>query len=99
MVQFGSPGRETLTPGAPRELSIPNRKVAHGQAMRDMRQRAAVRTPRQSRQEPGQPEVHAQPADGPCDGGGTVGSGARLHAMPSHLLGVNGGSSTRTYAA
>src|SRR5438094_8133877 len=47
----------------------PRRKVTHGQTLRDLRQDAAVRTSRQPRQEPGQPEVHAQPPDGPCHSG------------------------------
>src|SRR4029077_4171514 len=56
MVQFrNAPGG--FAPGALRSYrSIPPQKVTHGQAMRDLRQGAAVRTPRQSRQEPGQPE-------------------------------------------
>src|SRR5216684_7756434 len=66
----------------------PNRKVPHGQALRDLRQRAAIRTPRQSRQEPGQPEVHAQPADGPRDGGRQEHARACLHALPADLRGV-----------
>src|ERR1700686_5098483 len=64
---------------------IPNRKVPHGQALRDLRQGAAIRTPRQSRQEPGQPEVLAQPADGPRDGGRARHARASLHSLPAHL--------------
>src|SRR5258708_5739395 len=60
---------------------LPNRKVPHGQALRDLRQRAAIRTPRQSRQEPGQPEVHAQPTDGARDGGWKEHACPRLHAV------------------
>src|SRR5258708_6560553 len=60
---------------------LPNRKVPHGQALRHLRQRAAIRTPRQSRQEPGQPEVHAQPADGARDGGWKEHACPRLHAV------------------
>src|SRR5258708_39182744 len=63
----------------------PNRKVPHGQALRDLRKRAAIRTPRQSRQEPGQPEVHAHPSDGPRDRGRDERAGPRLHAMLAHL--------------
>src|ERR1700694_5735597 len=63
----------------------PNQKVPHGQALRDLRQRAAIRTPRKSRQEPGQPEVHAQPADGSCDGGRQEHASPRLHAVPADL--------------
>src|SRR6267142_1658554 len=82
MVQFGS----ARSQGASSFSSpTPNRKVPHGQALRDLRQRAAIRTSRQSRQEPGQPEVHAQPADGSRDGGGTHDAGARVHALPAHL--------------
>src|SRR5450759_745847 len=66
----------------------PNRKVPHGQALRDLRQRAAIRTPRESREESRQPPVHAEPADGARDGGRPAGSGAHLHALPSLLLGV-----------
>src|ERR1700694_5485902 len=63
----------------------PNQKVPHGQALRDLRQRAAIRTSRKSRQEPGQPEVHAQPPDGPRDGGGQACAGADLHALLANL--------------
>src|SRR6266851_9747280 len=66
----------------------PNRKVPHGQALRDLRQGAAIRTPRQSRQEPGEPEVHAQPADGSRDGGRKEHARPRLHALPADLRGV-----------
>src|SRR5258708_6374950 len=60
---------------------LPHRKGPHGQALRDLRQRTAIRTPRQSRQEPGQPEVHAQPADGARDGGWKEHACPRLHAV------------------
>src|SRR5579864_2113570 len=63
-----------------------NRKVPHGQALRDLRQGAAIRTPRQSRQEPGQPEVHAQPADGRRDGIRPDEAGAGVHPLPEDLL-------------
>src|SRR4029077_8187579 len=69
-------------------VQTPNRKVPHGQALRDLRQGAAIRTPRKSRQEPGQPEVHAQPADGPRDGGGQEHARARVHAVPADLRGL-----------
>jgi hypothetical protein len=86
MVQFAfarqPPGRLV---GALFELK---RKDFHGQAMRNLRQDAAVRAPRQSRQEPGEPEVSAQPADGPRDGEGPHFSGSRLHAMLEDLLGL-----------
>src|SRR5207248_255360 len=65
-----------------------SRKVTHGQAMRDLRQDAAVRTPRQPRQEPGQPEVPAQPADGPRDRVWEDLSRAGLHALPEDVLGL-----------
>src|SRR5450759_4468279 len=81
--------------------STPNRKVPHGQALRDLRQGAAIRTPRQSRQEPGQPEVLAQPADGPRDGGWTARARANLHALPAHLrcLAKNPGRAPRRGAS
>src|SRR5213083_1041138 len=66
----------------------PRRKVTHGQTLRDLRQDAAVRTSRQPRQEPGQPEVSAQPPDGPCDGEGPDVPRARLHALPEDVLGL-----------
>src|SRR5260370_18302128 len=65
--------------------NFPNRKVRHGQALRDLRQGAAIRTPRQPRQEPGQPEVRAQPADGPRDRRGPLRAGSGVHPLPAHL--------------
>src|SRR5437867_11442681 len=85
MVQFGS-ARKRLFAGAC--LFDSSRKVTHGQAVRDLRQDAAVRTSRQPRQEPGQPEVSAQPPDGPRDGEGPDFSRARLHALPEDVLGL-----------
>src|SRR5450759_2636003 len=81
MVQFGSPA----TVARVFFVCTPNRKVPHGQTLRDLRQRAAIRTPRQSRQEPGQPEVPAQPPDGPGDRGRQERAGADLHALPAYL--------------
>src|SRR5665213_1866544 len=78
----------TATPARISSSVNSNRKVAHGQALRDLRQRAAIRTPRQSRQEPGQPEVPAQPPDGPRDGGRPPCAGADVHPLSSHLLGL-----------
>src|SRR5438067_4578177 len=65
-----------------------SRKVTHGQTVRDLRQDAAVRTSRQPRQEPGQPEVSAQPPDGPRDGGRQALPRTRLHPLPEDLHGL-----------
>src|ERR1700694_5665656 len=83
MVQFGS-----VTPrnDAGFRSDSPTSEMPHGQALRDLRQRAAIRTPRQPRQEPGQPEVHAQPPDGPGDSGGEARARAHLHPLPADLL-------------
>src|SRR5690242_14280782 len=86
MVQFTS-ARKLPLPD--RALAVnSSRKVPHGQAVRNLRQDAAVRTSRQSRQEPGQPEVPAQPADGPRDRQGPHLSGARLHTLLEDVLGL-----------
>src|SRR5229473_2070790 len=84
MVQFGSARQRSFLVA---RLNS-RRKVLHGQAMRDLRQDAAVRTSRQSRQEPGQPEVRTQPPDGPRDREGADVPGQGVHALPEDLLGL-----------
>src|SRR5205814_10180094 len=85
MVQFES-ARKRLFAAACALIS--RQKVLHGQTVRDLRQDAAVRTSREPRQEPGQPEVPAQPPDGAGDRLGKDLSGARVHALPEDLLGL-----------
>src|SRR5207247_3339180 len=84
MVQFGSARKRRNVVARPNS----SRKVTHGQAMRDLRQDAAVRTPRQPRQEPGEPEVPAQPADGARDRVWKDLPRAGLHALPEDVLGL-----------
>src|SRR5207302_9435885 len=84
MVQFGSARKRSCVDAR----LFSRRKVNHGQTVRDLRQNAAVRTSRQPREEPGQPEVPAQPPDGPRDGRGQDLPRARLHPVPSYLFGL-----------
>src|SRR5690348_14988114 len=84
MVQFGSASSTRSVPGG----LTPSRKVPRGQTVRNLWQDAAVRTSRQSRQEPGEPEVRAQPADGPRDGRRTHVSGQGVHPLPEDVLGL-----------
>src|SRR5690348_14399467 len=88
MVQFTSALQPPRGFGRSSDPSTPSRKVTHGQTVRDLRQDAAVRTSRQPREEPGQPEVSAQPADGPRDRVGEDVSGQGLHAVLEDVLGV-----------
>src|SRR6266568_417813 len=83
MVQFNSARKRSL---AVARLSTPGGRCSNGQTVRDLRQNAPIRTSRQSRQEPGQPEVSAQPPDGPRDGGAQDLPRARLHPLPPDLL-------------
>src|SRR5438477_13197647 len=81
-----NPRPRATDPALLRPSPTPTRKVTHGQTLRDLRQDAAVRTSRQPRQEPGQPEVHAQPPDGPCHSGRQDSSCPRLHPLPQDVL-------------
>src|SRR2546427_6007698 len=82
MVQFGSARKRSSA----ESRLFPRRKVNHGQTVRDLRQDAAVRTSRQPREEPGQPEVPAKPPDGPGRDRRQNGARPRMHAVPQDLL-------------
>src|SRR5260370_28628938 len=84
MVQFGSARKRSFLVA---RLNS-RQKVLHGQAMRDLRQDAAIRTSRQSRQEPGQPQVRTQPPDGAPDREGADVPGQGVHALPEDLFGL-----------
>src|SRR2546429_9353701 len=84
MVQFGSARKRSCVDAR----LFSRRKVNHGQTVRDLRQDAAVRTSRQPREEPGQPEVPAEPPDGPRGHRRQDGARPRLHALPQDLLGL-----------
>src|SRR5579864_6899331 len=84
MVQFGSASSTRSVPG----VLTPSRKVPRGQIVRDLWQEAAVWTSRQSRQEPGEPEVRAQPADGTRDGRRAHIPGQGVHPLPQDVRGL-----------
>src|SRR6267378_468874 len=86
MVQFGSARKRSGVDARSLFELLPTRKVNHGQTVRDLRQDAAVRTSRQPREEPGQPEVPAEPPDGPGRDRRQNGARPRMHAVPEDLL-------------
>src|SRR6266849_1419926 len=85
MVQFTSARSPSWAEA--RLIFTPGGAYSSGKAVRDLRQDAAIRTSRQSRQEPGQPEVPTQPADGPRDGGRAHLPGEGVHPLLAHVLG------------
>src|SRR2546421_3638392 len=89
MVQFGSARKRSCVDAR----LFSRRKVNHGQTVRDLRQDAAVRTSRQPREEPGQPEVSAQPPDGTGRDRRQDGARPRVHSVPQDPLGLATGRS------